>query len=242
VVRDAAVHLADGGYATLLVSWLAQDEDAPDERAFAWSDRTGCDSWILPVWDADPLSHATSWNSHLEGDAFAHAVAEWEAYFERLGVRWISEGAVLLHKRSGGGEVRVDPLEEDDVDIADEQIQQAFAARARLSELESDDDLLEWPLSLGIALLLEQELEPNDGEAAIVEARIQLSEGTNSALDVGPGVTDVVAALDGGTPLAEVIDAVADRLDLSVRERRQLNRDAVEAVRELLELGALAID
>jgi hypothetical protein len=90
--------------------------------------------------------------------------------------------------------------------------------------------------------LLEQELEPNDGEAAIVEARVQLSEGTNSVLDVGPGVTDVVASLDGGTPLAEVIDAVADRLDLSVRERRQLNRDAVEAVRELLELGALAID
>jgi methylase of polypeptide subunit release factors len=242
VVRDAAVHLADGGYATLLVSWLAQDEDAPDERAFAWTDRTGCDSWILPVWDADPLSHATSWNSHLEGDAFAHAVAEWEAYFERLGVRWISEGAVLLHKRSGGGEVRVDPVEEEDVDIADEQIRQAFAARERLSELEADDDVLEWRLSLEIALSLEQELEPDDGTAAIVEARIQLSEGTNSALDVGPGVIDVVASLDGGTPLAEVIDGVADRLDLSVRERKQLKRDAVEAVRDLLELGALGVD
>jgi methylase of polypeptide subunit release factors len=241
VVRAAAAHLADGGYATLLVSWLAEEQDAPDERAFQWTDQTGCDSWILAIWDADPVSHATSWNSHLEGDEFVRALDEWAAYFERLGVRWISEGAVLLHKRPGGGEARVDSIDEDELEVADEQVRQAFAARERLSGLQRDEDLLEERLSLGLALSLERELEPDGGEAAVVEARIQLYEGTSSVVDVESDVLDVVAALDGDTPLRDVIEEAADRLGLPANERAQLERDAVEAARELLELGALVI-
>ncbi len=241
VVRDAAAHLTDGGYATLLVSWLAHDQNAPDEHAFEWTDGTGCDSWILAIWDADPVSHATSWNSHLEGEAFGRALDEWTAYFERLGVRWISEGAVLLHKRPGGGEARVDTIDDDDLDVADEQIRQAFAARERLSALDEDGDLLEERLSLGIALSLEQELEPDDGEAAIVEARIRLCEGMHAVVDVEPEVLDIVASLDGRLSLGDVVATVADRLDLSATERAGLERDAVDAVRDLLELGALVI-
>jgi methylase of polypeptide subunit release factors len=242
VVRDAGAHLADGGFATLLVSWLAQDEDEPDERAIEWAERTGCDSWILSTWESDPLDHSSEWNSHLEGEAFSRALDEWTAYFEGLGVRWISEGAVLLHKRPGGGEARVDSIEADDVDVADDQIQRAFAARARLAELDGQEELLERRLSLEMAFWLEQELEPRKGGASIVDARIQLSEGTNSAVEVEPGVLDVVASLDGRTPLGEVIRTVADRLGLSRDELTRLERDAVEATEDLLELGALGLD
>jgi methylase of polypeptide subunit release factors len=242
VVRAAASHLADRGYATLLVSWLAQDEEAPDERVLEWTGQTGCDSWILAIWEADPVGHATSWNSDLEGEAFEGALEEWATYFERLGVGWVSEGAVLLHRRPGGGEARVDSVEEDDLEVADEQIRRAFAARERLSRLDGDDDLLYERLSLGVALSLERELEPGDDGPAIVDARIQLCEGTSSVVDVEPGVLDVVASLDGRLPLEETVGTVADRLGLSAGERAQLERDAVEAVRELLELGALDLD
>jgi hypothetical protein len=241
VVQDAAAHLEDGGYATLLVSWLAEDEDAPDERAFEWIEGTGCDSWVLPVWDADPVSHATSWNSHLEGEAFIQALEEWTAYFEGLGVGWISEGAVLLHRRPGGGDVRIDSIEEDELEVADEQIRRAFAARKRLSELERDEDLLEERLSLELAVSLEEELEPDEGEPAVVEAWIRLAEGTSSALEVDPDVLDVVASLDGSTPLAAVIGRVSGRLGLPAPEHSRLEREALEAVRELFELGALEV-
>jgi methylase of polypeptide subunit release factors len=241
VVRDAGAHLGDGGFATLLVSWLAEDEHEPDERAIEWAERTGCDSWILSTWESDPLDHSSEWNSHLEGEAFSRALDEWTAYFERLGVRWISEGAVLLHRRPGGGEARVDSIEADDVDVADEQIQRAFAARARLAELDGRE-LLEQRLSVEMAFWLEQELEPRKGGGAIVDARIQLSEGTNSAVEVEPGVLDVVASLDGRTPLGDVIRTVADRLGLSQDELSRLERDAVEATEDLLELGALGLD
>jgi methylase of polypeptide subunit release factors len=242
VVRDAAAHLADGGFATLLVSWLAHDEDEPDERVLEWAERTGCDSWILSTWESDPLAHASEWNSHLEGEALGRALDEWTAYFEGLGVRWISEGAVLLHERPGGGEARLDSIDAEDIDVAGEQIQRAFAARARLSELDGQDELLEQRLSLEMAFWLEQELEPQRGRGSIVDSRIQLSEGTNSGVDVEPRVLDVVASLDGRTQLGDVIRTVADRLGLSRTELSRLERDAVQAARELLELGALGLD
>jgi methylase of polypeptide subunit release factors len=241
VVRDAAAHLADGGFATLLVSWLAEDEDEPDERVLEWAEQTGCDSWILSTWDSDPLSHASTWNSHLEGEAFGRALDEWTDYFERLGVRWISEGAVLLHRRPGGGEARVDSIEADEVGVADEQIQRAFAARVRLGELDGRGELLERRLSLEMAFWLEQELEPQNGRASIVESRIQLSEGTNSAVDVESHVLDVIASLDGRTPLGAVIRTVADRLGLSRSVVSRLERDALRATEELLELGVLGL-
>jgi methylase of polypeptide subunit release factors len=242
VVQEAAAHLADRGFATLLVSWVAPDEDEPDDRVLEWVGRTSCDSWILSIWESDPLGHASTWNSHLQGEAFDRALDEWTAYFEGLGVRWISEGAVLLHRRPGGGETRVDSIEEDDVEVADEQIQRAFAARAQLADLDGDDELLEQHLSLEMALGLEQELEPGHGRSSIVEARIRLSEGTSSEVEVEPGVLDVVASLDGRTELRQVIRTVGDRLGLSSSGLSRLERAAVRTTHELLELGALGLD
>ena len=90
-----------------------------------------------------------------------------------------------------------------------------------------------------MACWTEQELEPADGRPSIVEARIQLSEGTNSILDVPAGVLDVLVGLDGRTPLGDVIRTVGDGHGLSKGELSQLERDALEAARELLELGVL---
>jgi methylase of polypeptide subunit release factors len=241
VVRDAAAHLVDGGFATMLVSWLAEDEDEPDERVLEWVEQTSCASWILSTWNSDPLGHATEWNSHLEGDELDRALDEWTAYFEELGVRWISEGAVLLHKGQGSVEARVDSIEADDVEVAGEQILRAFASRARLSELDGRDELLEQRLSLEMAFWMEQELEPEDGGAAIVESRIQLSEGTTSTVDVEPGVLDVLASLDGRTQLRDVIRSVGGHQGVSGNELVHLERAAVRAARELLELGALGL-
>src|SRR5262249_33691110 len=51
VLLAAADHLSEGGYSTMLASWIGASEDAADERPAAWA-RTlrGCDAWILSVW------------------------------------------------------------------------------------------------------------------------------------------------------------------------------------------------
>lgn len=242
IVRQAAEHLTEGGFATLLVSWVAEDEDAPDERALTWTERVDCDSWILPVWEADPLDHAATWNVELARDtkAFGSALDDWTRYLARLGVRWVSEGAILLHRRPGRRHtVRVDLVDEDALEDAGDQVQRAFAARARLSELRKPTDLHDARLAVAATLHLEQELEPRRRPTTAGAARIHLDEGTNSTVEATVPALEIVASLDGSASLDEVVQATADRLGLSEAETSKLRREALKVSRELLELGAL---
>jgi methylase of polypeptide subunit release factors len=242
VVRGAADHLADGGYATMLVSWIARDESDPDERPLAWTDGIGCDSWILPIWGSDALGHAAIWNDDLADNPkrFAGALDRWTDYLAEFGVNWISEGAVLLHRRSGHGfTARVDEVDEDDIEDASGQIQRAFAARARLSELKRNADLLELRISLAAPVRLEHELATRHGRTAVIAGSLQLAEGTQTRVEASPRALEIVAALDGTAPLGERVRAAAERLGLSETEAARLRRETLRACRELLELGAL---
>ena len=145
IVREAIRHLSKDGYATLLVSWVAEDEDDSEARPLAWTDESGCDSWILPIYALDPLDHAVRWNIHLAGQAepFGQVIDVWTRYLDELGVEVVTEGAVLLHKRAGKGHTaRVDIVDDDLVDHAGDQIKRAFDARARLVELDLPGGLL----------------------------------------------------------------------------------------------------
>jgi methylase of polypeptide subunit release factors len=242
IVTEAATHLTDGGFATLLVSWVAGDEDAPDERALGWTEKLDCDSWILPVWESDPLDHAATWNVELARDtkAFSSALDDWTHYLAQLGVRWVSEGAILLHRRPARRHTtRVDLVDEDALEDAGDQIQRAFAARARLSELRKPTDLLDARLSVAATMQLERELEPRRGRTAAGAARIQLAEGTNAIVEATTRALEIVASLNGSAHLDDVVRATADRLELSEDETSQLRREALKVSRELLELGAL---
>lgn len=245
IVEAAAEHLADGGYATLLVSWIARDEDNPEERPLAWTAGTGCDSWILPIFGLDPLGHAARWNNHLAGgddEAFRVALDDWTSYLEQLGVEMVSEGAVLLHRRPGAGHTaRVDAIDDDALDHAGDQVQRAFAARARLSELAKPSDLLDARLAIGAPVRLERELEPGGGRPGVVSAEVEMSEGTNPTVEASSNTLEVVAALDGGTKLGDVVQAVAEKLGLSEKQTAELRQDSLTLLRELLELGALEL-
>ena len=245
VVAESAAHLAEGGFATMLVSWVAEDEDEPDKRVIAWAERTGCDSWILVAEESDPLGHAAAWNSHLVGDpeAFGAALDEWARYLDELGVRWVSDGAVILKRRRAGGRptVRVDSIDEDDVEEAGEQIERAFETRARLEEL-GRNDLLEASLSVAMPLRLEHELEPTADAPVPTDAVVALAAGTNSAVDTTPDALEILELLDGETPLEDAVEDVADQHELDDDELKEFRRDVLDLCDELLELGALRLD
>jgi methylase of polypeptide subunit release factors len=244
VVAESAAHLAEGGFATMNVSWVARDEDEPDERVVAWAERTGCDSWILVAEESDPLGHAAGWNSHLQSDpeAYGAALDEWARYLDELGVRWVSDGAVILKRRSGGEPtVRVDSVDEDDVEESGEQIERAFENRARLEEL-GRNDLLEISLSVAMPLRLQHELEPTADAPAPADAVAVLAGGTNSAVDTTPDALEILELLDGETPLEDAVEEVAELRELDDDELREFRRDVLDLCEELLELGALRLD
>lgn len=217
VVREAAARLADGGFATLLVSWLADDPERPHERALAWTEATGCDAWILPAYAADPLDHASGWNDHLadEPDEFGAAVDRWMAYLDELGARWVSEGAIVLRRRQGRVAVRVDEVDEDELEMADAQLRRAFANRAAGLR---GRELLDAPLVLAPAARVEQVAK----RGKVVSTRVALEEGTHPVVEVPARLAGPLAKLDGST-----------RFRFEPRDARYL--------RELLEVGILAL-
>ncbi len=230
IVHEAAEHLVDGGYATLLVSWIAEDQDEPDERPLAWTEAAECDSWILPIWEADALAHAATWNDYLsDPEALRTALDTWIEYLDRIDAHWISEGAILLHRRDWGSQtIRVDQVDEDDIEPAGEQIQRAFAARARLAELRRISDLLDARRAVAAPLRLEREIAPGHGRDRNPRAALELDEGTHTVVDGPLAALELIASLDGERLLAEAAATP------------ELQRAVLPIARELLELGALS--
>ena len=243
VVREAAAHLAEGGFATVQVSWLARDEEHADDRIVEWVEAAGYDSWIMPTLSLDALEHAAEWNSHLYGRQLTDALDVWTTYFAELGVHWVSEGVVILHRRPGAEPtLRLDPVDEDALEDAGDQIRRAFAARTRLASLNGRDELLDARLSLAMNVRLEEELEPDDDGGVIVAGgRVDLTEGTRHDVETTSEALEVVAALDSRLSLGEIVNATAERLELSDAEQIRFRREAVRLSRELLELGALEL-
>ncbi len=233
VVRAAADHLAEGGFATLLVSWVGADEDGADERPLQWAKSLrGCDSWILSVWEEDPLGHAETWNKQFVGKPaeLSEALDRWTAYMQEIGAGWVSEGAYLLHRRPGRRYgARVDGIDDDGLDAAGGQVKRAFASRERLAGLDKADDLLREHLALAMKIQVERELAPRRSGNAVAAAGIQLLEGTNSWIEAPDAAIAIIETLDGTRTLRKALRNATPAL----------RRDTLRLARDLLELGAL---
>ena len=227
IVQEAAAHLDDGGYATLLVSWIAADPDEPDEHVLTWTDPLDCDVWILPVWGSDPIDHAAIWNEYLAGerDDYGKALDEWTAYLAQVGARWVTEGAVVLHRRTGEVHTtRIDEIDEELLDDAGQQIQRAFAGRARVSELDRREDLLDERLASAMPLRFAYE---GGSHGSGSDGQIELAAGTHHVVETSRRMLELVSSLDGKKRLRKLVRTPVER------------REALDLMLELLELGAL---
>ena len=204
VVTESAAHLADGGFASMLVSWLAESDEDPDERIEAWVEETGCDAWILGLSGADALEHAAGWNDHLatEPDALGETLDEWAGYLRELGAAWVTEGGVVLHRRHGTRNVvRADPVEEDELEYAGDQLERVFAAFELLAEEgEAGVELLSLRLAEDVRLV-----EELDRDGDVLSTTLRLEEGTWPELDLDPEVADVLLSLGEGATIDEVL-------------------------------------
>jgi methylase of polypeptide subunit release factors len=241
VVRNAAASLAEDGYASLLVSWVAHDEDDPDVRLDDWLEGCGCDAWVLGMVGADPLEHAAGWNEHLASDpaAYGAALDEWTEYFASLGIEWISEGAVLLHRRAGDEHaIRVDAVDEEELEFAGDQIERVFRSHSRLAELSSPEELLGLVPVLAPEVAVEHRRAPGAREPETV---LVLGEGTMSEYELDFDVAEVVALFDGDLTLGRAIDRVVRAYELDRREEQELREDSLAEVRDLLALGLVEL-
>lgn len=104
IVRAAGNHLADGGRLLMLANWAnpAADPKEPwDAPVRSWLAGSPCDAWILRHDTASPLSYATDWNRDLDAAKYGAALERWMSYYEREGIRGITQGLLILRRPSG---------------------------------------------------------------------------------------------------------------------------------------------
>jgi methylase of polypeptide subunit release factors len=227
VVTGVPKHLNPDGFGCVLVSWLAESEEDPDVRVDAWLQENGCDAWVLGLSGADPLDHAAGWNEHLsvDSEAYGAALDRWTTYLEELGVGWVTEGAVLMHKRPGELHmIRTDPVDEDELEYAGDQVERVFQALELVATLDDPVALLGERFALVEEARIQQDAI-DDGATVILE------EGTWHEVEIDDETVDVLVELDGRATLAEAID----------RARVPRRRSTLADIQELLELGILEL-
>ena len=237
VVRHAAESLTEDGYASLLVSWVAYDEDDPDARLDGWLDGCGCDAWVLGLAGADPLEHAAGWNEHLASSRTPSAPRSTSG--PTTSRRSASSGSAralccCIGDRGTEHAIRVDPVDEESLEFAGDQIERVFASHARLAGLAKPDGLLELVPVLAREVNVEQRREHGSREPETV---LVLDEGTMTEYELDFDVAEVVALFDGDLTLGRAIDRVVRAYELDRREETELREDSLAEVTDLLALG-----
>ncbi len=229
IVREAPEHLAEGGFATIMVSWIEQEGVASGARAADWASDTGCDVWVLVKRTHVPLDYAAIWNSQLVLDpaAYGAAIDGWLDNFERLGATGISEGAAILRRRRGANWVRIDHVGHGGPRPAGPQLARAFAARDFYDEL-GDSELLNETFVLAERHSFTQSFAADAGGITLQETKLRLDEGLLLEANVDSSVVALFAEMASGEPLGEAAG------ELGVPTDR-----AVAIVREMLATGFL---
>jgi SAM-dependent methyltransferase len=234
VVRGAAAHLGEGGFATVLCNWALKEGEEPTAPLRRWVEGSGCDAWLLLSVVEDPLTYAAGWNR--TSPDYEAAIDRWVEYDRAQGIARIGMGAVVLRRRSAGPQWVREDVMSDPVDDCDAQIRRVFDDHNRLAVLESDAALLAAVLRLNPRHRLRQTFAPRpEGGYALAEAELQLDEGLAFRGVVDATTVALLRLCDGRRTLGEAIRLLQDgEIDPHV-----LEEGAKRAVRRLLASGFL---
>jgi methylase of polypeptide subunit release factors len=243
IVEGAPAHLAEGGYAIVLLNWHHTGEQDWAARPKSWVEGKGCDAWLVRCRTDTPQSYAGSWlkeiGSHA-GQAQDDALQEWLAYYERLGAGAISMGAVLLRKRQGLNFWRTEtiPLDRFKGNAA-AQVERIFANEAVLQATPDRAGLLDLPLALTPDHELEQRMKLGVApEQSFLKAMIRQTQGFEMPLGLDAVSCHFLGACSGKVPVRTIIAELARRLGTP---EAQFAAQSVALIELLLRHGYLSV-
>jgi precorrin-6B methylase 2 len=225
LVRAVPALLAPGGTATLVVSWVTEDTEDWAQRPRRWLAGAGCDAWVIGGPTLGPLDHASKWNIALayEPDSFAEAVDAWVAYLAELGIRAVTEAAIVLRRRAEGeGWFRADRLPYGTPAGAADQIERVFAARDAVEALEADAQMLEARPRLAPAHQFVQTIVGRSGESHLDDLHLRLTSGLQFDARVDPAIAQALTLLDGRQTIKEAFEKAGIPADQGLRIVREM--------------------
>ncbi|HSS80375.1 MAG TPA: methyltransferase [Gaiellaceae bacterium] len=241
VVRATPEHMAEGAFATVLVSWAQRIGDDWTEPLRPWLEGSGCDAWLLHHGTHDPLTHAANWNkeSYVTGpDDLGETIDRWVAYLERLGIEGVAYGAIILRRRSGGANwIAANELPVTRLRPTSDHILRVFEAQDYLAGLADERELLEGTFALAPHDLLEQRVEFQNRGWVVTEAAAVLQDGLGLRAGLDPVTLELLTGLDGMRKLKRVVEEQARARQI---DRGVLEGDAIGLVRGMLGAGFLS--
>jgi methylase of polypeptide subunit release factors len=236
VVRGAARHLEDGGFAVVLCSWILRGGEDWADPLRRWVEGCGCDAWLLQSAVEDPLHYAAGWNRGAEAD-YGEALDRWTAYYRERGAAAIGLGAVVLRRRDGVSWVRADEMSGDPASGAGEHVRRVFAGEDFLRACGAGDRLLDRAFRVAPDVLVSQSLRPADGGGLAAGGAVLALDGGLGFRGRADLVTlELLRRCDGRTPLRTALAALADRAG---HASDRLAAAVLAAVRGLVGLGFL---
>ena len=221
----------DDGYASLLVSWVAHDEDDPDARLDDWLDGCGCDAWVLGLAGADPLEHAAGWNEHLASDpeAFGAALDEWTDVLRVARRRVDQRGRRAAAPARGRRSTRSASIRSTRSRSSSPATRSSASSRHTRGSPASTSPTAcsTWCPCSRREVSVEHRREPGSREPETV---LVLDEGTMTEYELDFDVAEVVALFDGDLTLGRAIDRVVRAYELDRREEAELRDDSLAEV------------
>ena len=237
VVRGTPAALAPGAFASILIAW-SLEPDEPAERPRRWLEGSGCDAFLLHTSTDDPIETASVWNRDLldQPEAYAEALDRWLAYYRELGIEHLGYACLVLRKRSDGGDgwLEAQQLPRAALRPAGRHVKKLFEAHDRLSELDSNDVLLDRRLRVVDDTVVTQDTRFARGRWQPENLTLRLENGLPFSAELDAPTDRLIRELDGTRTLQEALAAVGD--SAATRET------GLSLARRMLEIGFLELD
>ncbi|MGC5026575.1 DUF7059 domain-containing protein [Tsukamurella sp. DT100] len=225
VVRGAPDHLAPGGTAALLASWVHGDDESWQARVASWLPADGIAAWVLQRDVADPALYVGTW---LRDEGLDPRVGEgraksdrWLAHLADAGVTGIGFGFVLLRAIDGPSEVVCEELSQPFDDPLGDEVPAHFARMAWLRDADLDAAR---PL-LGDDVALERVSVTGDEGWDEVAVRVTRMSGPRWVHELDDAGARLLAGCRGELPAEDLVlllEAATGEDDLADPARRLL--------------------
>ncbi|KQW47101.1 transferase [Nocardioides sp. Root1257] len=224
IVRSAPDHLTEGGWCQVLANWVIPAGTDWQERLGSWV-ADECDAYVVQREVVDPASYVELWLKDAGqhgGPEYAARYDTWVSWFEQQGIEAVGFGWINL-RRSGAAQPRRELLEwpyDVEQPIAPALLDWAAAGDA---EVDLDSHLVVRPD-------IQQETVGAPGAADPEVVVMRQQRGLRRARQADTVEAALVGACDGELSVGQILDALAELLDLDAEDTRSTYLPTVRAL------------
>jgi methylase of polypeptide subunit release factors len=241
IAGEAPAYLNEGGHFQMLCNWVEHADGEWRERLRGWFRGTGCDTWVLRSSTTDPASYAMNWmklGQTGSGAGDASRLEAWLEYYREEKVSAIGGGAVVMRKRSGGGNWfrSFDGPPRLSGRCGEEVLDRMRALDRMARVLKDEEALMAARFRISPHARLTQECAPSEAGWALEKAAVHITQGFAYVEEVDAFFGELLVRCDGRRTLREAIDRTAAALGL---EAADIPGETGEVVRQLVDEGFL---